>query len=106
MHEYYVYILTNKWHTVLYTGLTDSMEGRLIQHKDKVFPGFTKTYNCDELVYFETFDELATAIAREKQIKGWTRAKKNALIALNPEWNDLSAKWPRLRQRVLRSAQD
>ena len=76
MTAYFIYMLTNRWHTVLYTGCTDSIEGRLGQHKMKVFPGFTRKYNCDQLVYFERFDDRDAAIAREKQIKGWTRAKK------------------------------
>ena len=73
---YYVYMLTNKWHTVLYTGSTNSIEGRLFQHKAKVSPGFTKKYNCDQLVYLEEFDRRDEAETREKQLKGWTRAKK------------------------------
>ena len=97
---YFVYMLANRWRTVLYTGMTDSIEGRLSDHKNRRFPGFTNKYNCTELVYFEKHEDVDSAIAREKQIKGWTRAKKNALIAtINPEWNDLS-------RGVLRSAQD
>jgi putative endonuclease len=98
---YFVYILTNRWKTVLYTGMTDSIEGRLSDHVNRRFQGFTKRYNCTQLVYFEAFEDADSALRREKQIKGWTRAKKNALIAtVNPEWNDLSA------QGVLRFAQD
>jgi putative endonuclease len=98
---YFVYILTNRGKTVLYTGMTDSLEGRLSDHKHRRFSGFTKKYNCEFLVYFESFDTADAAIAREKQIKGWTRAKKNALIAtINPDWDDLPA------GRVLRFAQD
>src|SRR5438874_1550575 len=101
--KFYVYMLTNKWHTVLYTGSTRSVDGRLFQHKEKIRPGFTNKYNCDQLVYFEEFDTRSEAEAREKQIKGWTRAKKNALIATNnPEWGDLSSNW----EGILRSAQD
>jgi len=66
---FFVYILTNKWRKVLYTGLTDSLESRLRQHKDRVFDGFTKRYNCDRLVYFEVFDNADAAALREKQIK-------------------------------------
>ena len=92
MAKYFVYILTNKNRTVLYTGVTDELESRLTQHKEKVFDGFTKKYNCDRLLYFETFDDGEAASLREKQIKGWTRAKKEALIAtINPDWNDLSS---------------
>ncbi len=94
MNEYYVYMLTNRWKTVLYTGVTNSLARRVWEHKHKLVPGFTKQYNCEFLVYFETYTEITQAIAREKQVKGWTRAKKNALIAkVNPAWNDLSAPW-------------
>jgi len=77
---YFVYILTNRWKTVLYTGMTDSIEGRLSDHINRRFEGFTKKYNCTQLVYFEALEDADSAMAREKQIKGWTRAKKNALI--------------------------
>jgi putative endonuclease len=91
---YFVYIMTNRWKTVLYTGVTNSLAVRVWQHKHKVFAGFTKKYNCDRLVYRESYDRVEAAIAREKQIKGWTRAKKDALItARNPEWEDLAAAW-------------
>jgi putative endonuclease len=93
-NTYFVYLLTNKNKTVLYTGVTNSLERRIWQHKQHEFPGFTKKYNCDRLVYFEDYSEVTDAITREKQIKGWTRAKKEALIAtMNPEWNDLAADW-------------
>jgi len=86
--------MTNRWKNVLYTGVTNSLEKRVWQHKNKTIPGFTKTYNCDRLVHFEQYDEIDQAIAREKQIKGWSRAKKDALItAGNPEWNDFAATW-------------
>jgi putative endonuclease len=92
--EYFVYMLTNRWRNVLYTGITNSLHVRVWQHKNKTVPGFTKQYNCDRLVYFETYDEVDQAIAREKQIKGWSRAKKDALIAAtNPTWDDLAADW-------------
>ena len=87
---YYVYILTNKHNTVLYIGVTNNIERRLYEHKNKLVDGFTKRYNLDKLVYYETTENILTAIEREKQLKGWTRAKKNELIkSLNPEWNDL-----------------
>ncbi len=106
--QYFVYILTNRWRNVLYIGVTNSLERRVWQHKNKAVPGFTKTYNCDRLVYFETYDEIDQAIAREKQIKGWVRAKKNALIeAQNPSWKDLAAEWFAPRGKgILRFAQD
>ena len=92
--QYFVYMLTNRWRNVLYTGVTNSLEKRVWQHKNKAVPGFTKKYNCDRLVYFESYGEIEQAIAREKQIKAWSRAKKDALIAtLNPDWNDLASDW-------------
>src|SRR5215213_4891554 len=92
--QYWVYLLTNRWKNVLYTGVTNSLEHRIWQHKDKAVPGFTKQYNCDRLVHFEEYDEVTQAIAREKQIKAWSRAKKDALVsASNPEWVDLAGDW-------------
>src|SRR5215203_2486009 len=74
---YFVYLLTNYTATVLYTGVTNSLERRVWQHRNGVFEGFSKKYKCDRLVYFEDFRDIKAAIAREKQIKGWTRARKN-----------------------------
>ena len=92
--QYFVYMMTNRWRNVLYTGITNSLQKRVWQHKNHAVPGFTARYNCDRLVHFETYDEVVQAIAREKQIKGWSRAKKDALVAsTNPEWNDLAADW-------------
>jgi putative endonuclease len=92
--QYWVYLLTNFRQTALYTGVTNSLERRVWQHKHGTLEGFTKKYKCDRLVYFEEYGEIAQAIAREKEIKGWIRAKKNALVsAVNPDWNDLSADW-------------
>ena len=94
VHQYYVYMLTNLWENVLYTGVTNSLERRIWQHKHKAIPGFTKRYNCDRLVYFEIYEDVNQAIAREKQIKGWSRAKKDELIAsMNSGWKDLAADW-------------
>ena len=95
IHQYYVYMMTNGVRqTVLYTGVTNSLERRVWEHKTKAMPGFTKDYNCDRLVYFEIFQDIKQAIAREKQIKSWSRAKKEALIGtMNPEWKDLAAEW-------------
>ena len=88
---YYVYILTNKHNTVLYIGVTNNINRRLYEHKNKLVDGFTKRYNLDRLVYYETTENVSTAIEREKQLKGWTRAKKNELIkSFNPELHDLS----------------
>ncbi|HEX6982009.1 MAG TPA: GIY-YIG nuclease family protein [Balneolaceae bacterium] len=81
---------TNKHHTVLYIGLTGSMVDRGRQHKERLKDGFTKRYNVDKLVYIEEYQYVCQAIAREKQLKGWTRKKKEALInKLNPQWRDL-----------------
>ena len=93
MKEYYVYILSNKRGT-LYTGVTNDLEHRVYQHKNKVIEGFTKRYNITRLVYFESSDDVTAAIAREKQIKGWLRSKKIELIKrVNPQWKDLSEGW-------------
>jgi putative endonuclease len=90
---YYVYILTNKSGT-LYTGVTGKLRGRAWQHKTKQVEGFTKKYNIDRLIHYETFSDVWSAIAREKQIKGWVRRKKVDLIAsMNPQWRDLSEGW-------------
>ena len=90
-----VYIVTNARHTVLYTGVTSDLLTRIYQHKHGVHPsGFSRLYNAFKLVYFETTPSITTAIAREKQIKGWLRRRKIELIeAINPHWNDLSSDW-------------
>ena len=91
---YYVYILTNQYNTVVYTGVTNNLERRLYEHRNHLVDGFTKRYNLNKLIYFETTSDVRSAIEREKQIKGWTRAKKNALIeSVNPKWNDISQEW-------------
>ncbi len=90
IYEYYIYILTNAYNTVFYTGVTNDLERRCFEHKHKKIKGFTSKYNIDKLVYFETFDLIESAIAREKQIKGYSRAKKLALInKFNIDWIDL-----------------
>jgi putative endonuclease len=90
---YCVYIMSNV-SKMLYTGVTNDLEHRVFQHKTKEVDGFTKKYNIHRLVYFEVFGEIREAIAREKQIKGWLRAKKAALIeSVNPEWKDLAPEW-------------
>ncbi len=87
---YYVYILTNKTNTVLYTGITNNLERRLYEHRNKVHAGFTSKYNVNKLVYYTLADDVNEAIAFEKQIKGWRRSKKISLIeSQNPEWSDL-----------------
>jgi putative endonuclease len=93
MGSYYVYIMTNRSDT-LYTGVTNNLERRVCEHKQKMVDGFTQKYNVTTLVYYETTDDVRSAIAREKQIKGWLRSKKIALIeSTNPEWRDLSEDW-------------
>ncbi|HWR17428.1 MAG TPA: GIY-YIG nuclease family protein [Terriglobales bacterium] len=90
---YYVYIMTNRSKT-LYTGMTSNLEARVWQHKNHVYKGFASKYKVDRLAYFEQWPEPGLAIGREKQIKGWTRIKKIALIvSKNPEWKDLSEEW-------------
>ncbi len=87
---YYVYILTNKSNKVLYTGVTNDLERRCFEHKSKRIKGFTQKYNVDKLIYYESYDFVDLAIDREKQIKGYSRAKKISLInEFNPEWKDL-----------------
>jgi putative endonuclease len=91
---YYVYIMANFTNTVLYTGMTNDLYRRVLEHKSKKNDGFTKRYHVTKLVYFEEASNPAKAIAREKQIKGWVRRKKIALFEeVNPEWNDLSEDW-------------
>ena len=92
-HRYYVYILSNATRR-LYVGMTTDLERRVFQHKNKLIPGFTSKYNIDWLVHFEETSDVHTAIAREKQIKGWLRSKKIALIeTTNPRWIDLAQTW-------------
>ena len=87
---YYVYILTNKFNTVLYTGVTNNLERRVLEHKQKLIDGFTKQYNVSKLVFFESFNEIQDAIYAEKRIKGWTRKKKiNLIEQINKEWKEL-----------------
>ena len=92
MIMYYIYILTNRDNTVLYTGVTNDLLRRLEEHKSKLDPkSFTARYNVTKLVFYEATTDVKAAIAREKQIKGGSRAKKKALInAMNPEWKDLT----------------
>ncbi len=88
--NYYVYILTNKYNKVLYIGVTDNLARRIYEHKTGINDGFTKKYNVHKLVYAEKIDDISYAIKREKQLKGWTRAKKIALIeSANPNWEEL-----------------
>ena len=89
-NQYYLYIMTNKGNTVLYTGITNNLKRRVYEHKEKLIEGFTRKYNVDKLVYYEVFDDAYYAITREKQIKGGSRQKKVNLISrMNPDWKDL-----------------
>ena len=93
MKQYYAYIMTNQSKT-LYTGVTNDLMRRVYEHKNKMIEGFTKKYNITKLVYYEETNDIQVAISREKQIKGWLRGKKIALIeSVNPKWNDLSEGW-------------
>ena len=93
MKTYYVYIMTNHSGT-LYTGVTNNLERRVYEHKHKLVPGFASKYKITKLVYYEEGNDMDEALAREKQIKGWVRRKKIALIeSINPEWKDLSLSW-------------
>ncbi len=92
-HRYSVYILGSLSGT-FYIGVTSNLVFRVRQHKDHTFRGFTAKYDVARLLYYETYGQVATAIAREKQLKGWRRDKKTALIEnSNPEWKDLSRAW-------------
>ncbi len=93
MNRYYVYILTNNSRT-LYTGVTNDLMRRIYEHRQKMVSGFTARDNIARLAWFEETGDITSAIAREKQIKGWLRSRKFALIeSVNPKWEDLSADW-------------
>jgi putative endonuclease len=119
MRHYYVYIMASK-SRVLYIGITNDICRRVWEHRRNAFPGFTSKYRIHRLVHYETFKYVGNAITREKQLKGWLRSKKLALISCtNPTWEDLGEQWfdgenfRRIhfepiaeKQQVLRSAQD
>ena len=91
VRDYFVYIMTNRSRVVLYVGMTGRLDGRVLDHRSHVVEGFTSKYRLDRLVYYEQFSDPISAITREKEIKGWRRAKKNALVeTLNPKWEDLT----------------
>lgn len=91
MNQYFVYILTNYTHSVLYIGVTNDLERRLREHREGISESFSRKYNLTIVVYIEPFTSIDDAIAAEKKVKGWTRKKKEALIEIrNPEWKDLS----------------
>ena len=92
--RYYVYLLTNWNNKVMYVGVTNNLERRLYEHKNKLVKGFTGKYNVNKLVYFEETQDVTAAIAREKEIKKWRREKKNQLVnRMNLNWKDLSSGW-------------
>ena len=93
MKQFYVYVLTSRSGT-LYVGVTNDLERRVFQHKQKRVPGFTARYNVTRLVFYEAFPDAMSAIAAEKKIKGWKRDKKVALVeSMNPTWKDLAEGW-------------
>lgn len=96
-YKYFVYMLNSASRRVLYTGVTNALTARVIEHRRAQNPkSFTAHYRAFRLVYYEEFGDVRAAIAREKQIKGWTRAKKNALVvSMNPQWRDLITEWER-----------
>ena len=95
MNQYFVYFLSNYTKTVLYVGVTNDLQRRLQEHRSHLTPNsFTSKYNCYYLMWFESHNDIKNAIAREKQLKNWKRAWKDALIqAKNPNWDDLSIGW-------------
>jgi len=93
-YNFYVYILVNWNNVVMYIGMTNNLERRLYEHKNKLVDGFTKKYNVNKLVYYEQGTDVHAALAREKELKKWRREKKNDLVnTMNPEWKDLSLEW-------------
>ncbi len=103
---YFTYIVASRSHT-LYIGVTSDLQKRVFEHKWKEHDGFTERYNCDRLVWFETHQEIRDAIAREKQLKGWRREKKIALIEkTKPAWVDLSRDWYDVEPADLKRASD
>lgn len=89
--NYYVYFLTNKSNSVLYIGMTGDLRRRLYEHKNELLGGFTKRYHIHKLVYYECYKHPSDAIVREKQLKRWTRDKKNKLVAsVNPKWEEIT----------------
>jgi putative endonuclease len=108
MHEgaYFTYIVASRSHT-FYVGVTGDLRKRVFEHKWKEHDGFTERYNCDRLVWFESYQDVRKAIAREKQVKHWRRDKKIALIEKsNPAWIDLSRDWYDVEPADLKRATD
>ena len=106
-HNYYIYIMTNWNNKVMYIGMTNNLERRLYEHKNKLVEDFTKKYNVQKLVYLEHTNDVDAAIRREKEIKKWRREKKNNLVMKsNPKWKDISDGWNKdfsLNKRAFRS---
>jgi putative endonuclease len=92
-YVYYVYMMGSSSRRALYTGVTSNLDKRVFEHKNDLVDGFTKKYKCHRLVYFERYEDPSTAISLEKEIKGWRREKKNALVLMSPGWKDLAADW-------------
>lgn len=93
-HQYYIYILASNKNGTLYIGVTNNLERRVLEHKQKVYEGFSSRYNINRLVYFESFQYINDAILREKRLKKWNRQWKiNLIEEENKEWNDLSEDW-------------
>ncbi|MGN0195541.1 MAG: GIY-YIG nuclease family protein [Candidatus Cryptobacteroides sp.] len=91
-NTYYIYFLTSSNNNALYIGVTNDLERRIEEHRSGLIPGFTQKYNCHKLVYYEQYSDVNEAIAREKQLKKWSRSKKNGLVEkTNPEWKELYA---------------
>ena len=94
IHQYYLYILSNKYNGTLYIGVTNNLERRIFEHKNQLVEGFSKKYKLNRLVYFETFQYINDAIRREKNMKKWKRQWKiNLIEEANPTWKDLSKDW-------------
>ncbi len=90
-HNYFVYIITNKYKKVLYIGVTNNLKKRIYEHESGKYEGFSKKYNCHYLLYYEHFSQIEHAIKREKEIKKWRREKKDKLInSFNPDWRFLN----------------
>jgi len=94
IHQYFVYILSSKYNGTLYVGITNNLQRRINEHKAGLIKGFTKKYNVNRLMYFETFQNVSEAIKREKNIKKWKRSWKIELIeSNNKNWVDLAKDW-------------
>jgi putative endonuclease len=90
-HNYYVYIVTNRHRSVVYTGVTNNLQRRVYEHENGLIPGFSKKYNCHYLIWYERFQYIQHAIDREMEIKKWRREKKNRIIKdFNPTWSFLN----------------